>query len=40
MIYTTFAEGYDKLMDQSLYLLWRDYVKRRVAPVNQPLLEL
>ncbi len=40
MIYTTFAEVYDKLMDQSLYLRWRDYVKRRVAPVNQPLLEL
>lgn len=40
MIYTTFAEVYDKLMDQSLYLRWRDYVKQRVASANQPLLEL
>ncbi|WP_424320552.1 class I SAM-dependent DNA methyltransferase [Lacticaseibacillus chiayiensis] len=40
MIYTTFAEVYDQLMDQSLYLRWRDYVKKRVVPNHQPLLEL
>ena len=40
MIYTTFAEVYDQLMDQSLYQRWRDYVVKRVKPSHQPLLEL
>ena len=40
MIYQTFAEVYDKLMDQSLYSQWRDYVTKRVAPAGQPILEL
>lgn len=38
MIYATFAQVYDTLMDESLYLQWRDYVQARVAP--QPVLEL
>ena len=40
MIYTTFAEVYDQLMDQSLYQRWRDYVVKRVKLSHQPLLEL
>lgn len=40
MIYSTFAEVYDTLMDDSLYLKWRDYVLARVKPHGQRLLEL
>lgn len=40
MIYSTFAEVYDTLMDDSLYLKWRDYVLTRVQPHGQLLLEL
>ncbi|MFD1429873.1 class I SAM-dependent DNA methyltransferase [Lacticaseibacillus mingshuiensis] len=40
MIYTTFAEVYDRLMDDSLYSRWCDYVTARVAPRGQRLLEL
>lgn len=40
MIYETFAEVYDTLMDQDLYDEWLAYVKRTVAPKGQKLLEL
>lgn len=40
MIYSTFAEVYDTLMDDSLYLQWRDYVLKHVQPHGQLLLEL
>ncbi|WP_461226433.1 class I SAM-dependent DNA methyltransferase [Lacticaseibacillus suihuaensis] len=40
MIYSTFAQVYDTLMDETLYTQWRDYVVARVAPKGQQLLEL
>lgn len=40
MIYSSFAQVYDRLMDQSLYQKWRDYVLRHVQPQGQSLLEL
>ncbi|WP_179395784.1 class I SAM-dependent DNA methyltransferase [Lacticaseibacillus absianus] len=40
MIYSTFAQVYDTLMDDSLYADWRDYVLARVTPAHQPVLEL
>ncbi|MFD1393660.1 class I SAM-dependent DNA methyltransferase [Lacticaseibacillus jixianensis] len=40
MIYSTFAEVYDTLMDESLYAKWRDYVLAQVKPTGQLLLEL
>lgn len=40
MIYDSFAQVYDTLMDDSLYARWRDYVTARVAPQGQALLEL
>ncbi|WP_125704591.1 class I SAM-dependent DNA methyltransferase [Lacticaseibacillus daqingensis] len=40
MIYSTFAQVYDTLMDADLYADWRDYVTARVTPAGQPLLEL
>lgn len=40
MIYATFAEVYDTLMDDSLYGKWQDYVLARVKPQGQRLLEL
>lgn len=30
MIYTSFAQVYDTLMDDTLYTQWRDYVQARV----------
>lgn len=40
MIYSTFAQVYDQLMDQDLYNDWRDYVLHQVQPRGQRLLEL
>jgi ubiquinone/menaquinone biosynthesis C-methylase UbiE len=40
MIYSSFAQVYDTLMDDSLYLRWRDYVQKRVPAQGQKLLEL
>lgn len=40
MIYSSFAQVYDRLMDQSLYQKWRDYVLRYIKPQGQSLLEL
>ncbi|WKF84554.1 class I SAM-dependent DNA methyltransferase [Lacticaseibacillus pantheris] len=40
MIYTSFAQVYDHLMDDTLYADWLDYVQSRVTPANQQLLEL
>ncbi|WP_390406832.1 class I SAM-dependent DNA methyltransferase [Lacticaseibacillus jixiensis] len=40
MIYSTFAQVYDTLMDDSLYGRWADYVMKRVTPHHQKLLEL
>lgn len=40
MIYSSFAQVYDTLMDDSLYLKWRDYVTQQVPASQQPLLEL
>ena len=40
MIYSSFAQVYDTLMDDSLYARWRDYVLARLAPKGQKLLEL
>lgn len=40
MIYETFAQVYDTLMDQDLYTQWRDYVIKRVQPNGQAMLEL
>lgn len=40
MIYDSFAQVYDTLMDDSLYARWRDYVTARVTPQGQALLEL
>lgn len=40
MIYSTFAQVYDRLMDDSLYARWRDYVTARVQPQGQQVLEL
>ncbi|WP_225047029.1 class I SAM-dependent DNA methyltransferase [Lacticaseibacillus kribbianus] len=40
MIYSTFAQVYDTLMDDTLYAQWRDYVTARVAPRHQQVLEL
>ncbi|WP_461212922.1 class I SAM-dependent DNA methyltransferase [Lacticaseibacillus sp. GG6-2] len=40
MIYSSFAQVYDTLMDDSLYARWRDYVTARLAPQGQKLLEL
>lgn len=40
MIYSSFAQVYDELMDQDLYANWRDYVLKRVQPRGQRLLEL
>lgn len=40
MIYSSFAQVYDTLMDDSLYLRWRDYVQKRVPAHGQKLLEL
>ncbi|WP_155286746.1 class I SAM-dependent DNA methyltransferase [Lacticaseibacillus zhaodongensis] len=40
MIYSTFAQVYDQLMDQDLYDDWAEYVEKRVQPQQQELLEL
>ncbi|KRM72863.1 class I SAM-dependent DNA methyltransferase [Lacticaseibacillus brantae] len=40
MIYQTFAQVYDTLMDADLYAQWRDYVTARIKPSHQALLEL
>ncbi|WP_127848718.1 class I SAM-dependent DNA methyltransferase [Lacticaseibacillus hulanensis] len=40
MIYSTFAQVYDQLMDQDLYTDWRDYVLQQVPAKGQRLLEL
>jgi len=40
MIYQTFAQVYDTLMDADLYAQWRDYVIARIKPNHQQLLEL
>ncbi|KRM88302.1 class I SAM-dependent DNA methyltransferase [Lacticaseibacillus thailandensis] len=40
MIYTSFAQVYDQLMDDTLYDDWLNYVRAQVAPSGQPLLEL
>ena len=40
MIYTSFAQVYDHLMDDTLYADWLGYVQSRVTPANQQLLEL
>lgn len=40
MIYTSFAQVYDRLMDQSLYQKWHDYVRQYIKPQGQSLLEL
>lgn len=40
MIYSTFAQVYDQLMDQDLYTDWRDYVLKQVPAKGQRLLEL
>ncbi|WDF83554.1 methyltransferase domain-containing protein [Lacticaseibacillus pabuli] len=40
MIYDTFAEVYDQLMDQDLYDDWLDYVKQITPPTGQKVLEL
>jgi len=40
MIYQTFAQVYDTLMDRDLYGQWQDYVTARVQPAGQNLLEL
>ncbi len=39
MIYTSFAQVYDTLMDDTLYTQWRDYVQARV-PAGSHVLEL
>lgn len=40
MIYSTFAQVYDTLMDDALYARWRDYVTARLRPQGQKVLEL
>lgn len=40
MIYSTFAQVYDQLMDQDLYDDWAKYVERQERPQQQKLLEL
>ena len=39
MIYSSFAQVYDTLMDDTLYTQWRDYVQARV-PAGSQVLEL
>lgn len=40
MIYHSFAQLYDELFDDQLYLQWRDYTLNRLSPATKSVLDL